>query len=612
VTREQDQTAADARRPSTIGDYAFLSDSHSAAFVSRGGSVDWWAPPRFDAPAVFTRMLGPDAGHWQLRPTGDHRLERRYVGDTLVLRTTFETDTGRARVTDALALEPGARGHDIGRRSPQALLRRIEGEEGTVEFETAFAPRFEYGLTVPRLSADDRDIVARAGPTTLRLATDVALAVDSGVAGATFDVEAGDSVAFCLAYAPSFDDTQPAQLDVAATLEDTRRAWESWVELHQSYQGRYLDQVRRSAVVLRGLTYVPTGAIVAAATTSLPEQLGGDLNWDYRFSWLRDVSLTMRALWVAACPDEADRFLSYLTTSAGTSGGSVQIVYGLDGTRDLTEHTLDHLPGFADSRPVRVGNDAWKQVQLDVMGEVLDAAELLSDDIDAFDPHTCEWLVDLADRAAEDWEQPDAGMWESRDEPRHYLSSKVLCWAALDRAVKLADRLTNGAKAERWATVRDEIHRTVLDRGWNEEAGAYTGAFGSDRLDASVLLMPLIGFVAADDIRMRATIEAVHDHLMENGLVRRWDGDVGGFLICSYWLVQCLALAGEADRATALFEQISAYGNDLGLLTEMADPDTGEPLGNVPQAFSHVGLVNAAWRLTEATSGGDARLQPHD
>ncbi|CAN5134174.1 hypothetical protein BH18ACT9_BH18ACT9_22860 [soil metagenome] len=369
--------------------------------------------------------------------------------------------------------------------------------------------------------------------------------------------------------------------------------------------------MRRSSLILQGLIYSPSGAVVAAAATSLPEQLGGDLNFDYRFAWLRDLSLTIRSLWIAACPDEPKRLFDWFATSAGHIGDElVQIMYGVEGERDLTEHTLEHLSGYRDSRPVRVGNEAWEQVQLDVFGEVLDAAYLLRDAVDEFDGPVQDMLVTLADRAADGWADPDAGMWEARDQRRPYVSSKVMCWVALDRAVELAPRLGSRAEPQRWAAARDKVHAAVLEQAWSSTAGAYAGAFGSDYLDASVLLLPLVGFLPATDERMWSTIEAIERELGDNGLVRRWSNDPSGFLIWTYWLAECLALAGRTERATTWFHRATDHANDLGLLSEEADPDSGELLGNFPQTFSHVGLINAAWRITQASAAGPEQGEP--
>lgn len=584
-----------------IDDYGFLSDGHAPALVSRDGSVDWWCPPRADQPSVFGRILDPGAGHWSLTADGVRRIERRYLDETLVIRSTITTGTGEAVLTEALAMEPGARDHDIGLDSPHVLLRLVEGVRGTVTFRCEFAPRFEYGLTIPHMARCDGGLVAEAGPVRLRLSTPMALEERDGTVTGRCTVGVGQQVPFAVAHATTHDQRSFVDLDVADSLADTEEAWRSWASHHRGYDGLHADLARRSALVLHGLTYQPTGAVLAAATTSLPAAIGGDANWDYRYAWLRDLSFTSQALWVAACPDEATRYLSFIADAAGrpTDGARVQIMYAVDGRRELNEHELDHLDGFRGSRPVRVGNAAWNHDQLDVMGEVLDMAHRFVDQLEPLSERNEQLLVRLANEAANTWESPDAGMWEARDAERQYLSSKVMCWVALDRAVRLAPLLGAAADPDRWAMVRDEIRQRVLDEGWNDDVGAFTGAFGSDRLDASVLLLPLVGFLDADDSRMRATIEAVDRQLVRNGLVYRWDGDTNGFVLCTYWLVECLALLGETTRAQALFDELTARANDLGLFAEQIDPDTGEHTGNFPQAFSHVGLVNAAWRLAD-------------
>ncbi len=595
----------DGDAATTVADYGFLSDCQSAALISTRGSIDWWCVPRFDSPSIFGRLLDPAAGHWALAPVEEFTVTRDYVGDSLVLRTQMRTANGGVAVTDALSLAPGARGHEIGMHVPHTLLRTVEGVQGEVECDVVVAPRLEYGLTLPRWGrSDDGSWTCRAGPVGLQMHTDVPLDPGGGDLRGRFSVRAGDQVAFRLAYAPPYDDVEPLRIDSAEALEETIRGWQSWSDQHQRYQGRYRTQVHRSALVLQGLTYQPSGAIVAAATTSLPEELGGTLNWDYRFAWLRDISLAMQALWVAACPDEANRFFDWVAGAMGQLGGApLQIMYGVTGERDLTEHSLDHLAGYRDSRPVRVGNDAWRQRQLDVLGEVLFAADLLRDQLGELDEPTRELLVSLADQAAADWTRPDAGMWEARGTERHYTSSKVMCWVALDRAVRLADRLGPRARPAEWARARDEVHAAVLEQAWCEEIGTFAGAFGSDRLDASLLLIPLVGFLPAADPRMLATIDAIRDQLADGALIRRWKGDTAGFTISSFWMVECLALAGRVEEATASFEQLLDLAGDLGLYAEEIDPGSGEQLGNYPQAFSHIGLVNAAWQLTRAGEG---------
>jgi GH15 family glucan-1,4-alpha-glucosidase len=584
-----------------IDDYGFLSDCHSAALVGRAGSVDWWCVPRFDSPSVFGRLLGADAGHWSLCPTAPFEVERKYVPDTLILRTLFTTSTGQVAVFDALGLELGARGHEIGLRSPHVLLRRVEGVRGAVEMATELAPRMEYGLTVPHLSGSPGEIVARGGPVRLALAASVELALGPGCASGCFTVRGGERVEFRLGFSASFESAAAPGRREHPTQEDTTAGWQSWAAQHNGYRGRHAEAVRRSSLVLQGLTYQPSGAVVAAATTSLPEKIGEELNFDYRFAWLRDLSLTIRSLWIAACPDEASRLFRWIADASGRLGDQrVQIMYGVEGERNLAEHELAHLPGYRDSRPVRIGNGAWDQEQLDVLGEVLDAAEQLRELLGELETPTRELLIALADRAASTWREPDAGMWEARDQRRQYLSSKVMCWVALDRAIGLAPLLGDGVHLERWEEARERVRAAVLAKGWSERAGAYTGAFGSDDLDASVLLLPLVRFLPATDERMWATITTIESELGDVGLVRRWPDDPMGFLICTYWLVECLALGGELSRAETWFERATSYANDLGLLAEEADPDRKELLGNFPQAFSHVGLINAAWRLTEA------------
>ncbi|RZU73720.1 GH15 family glucan-1,4-alpha-glucosidase [Micromonospora kangleipakensis] len=585
-----------------ISDYGFISDCRSGALVARDGSVDWWCPDRFDTTSVFGRLLDPDAGHWRIAPLATSRVERAYQPDTLVLRTVHHTPEGSVAVTDALAAELGARSHELGMNSPAVLLRVVEGLSGRVRMHLDFAPRPEYGLLTPYLHEQpDGGVLATAGPVALVLrGGGQPLRVDGDRVGCTFEVAAGQTVGFDLAYAPVYG-PPPARLDPVATLAETVRAWEAYREAHH-YDGEYRAQVRHSATVLTGLTYARSGAVAAALTTSLPECMGGDRNYDYRYSWLRDFSMTMRALWVAACPNEATRLFAWAARSIGRVGDQpVPVLFGLQGERDISEHECPHLRGYADSRPVRIGNDAWRQRQLDVPGEVIAAVWRLHDYLgDTFEMELREMVVSLAEQVANTWQLPDRGMWETRDIERHYLSSKVLCWVALDGAVKLAPQLGDRADPRRWAAIRDEIRATVLREGWNERIGAYTGSFGSVELDASALFLPVVQFLPATDPRMRSTIEVVERELgTESGLVRRWNTDPAGFVLCSFWLVECLVMAGERDRARALFEKVLGHANDLGLFAEQVDLSTGAQLGNTPQALSHIGLVNAAWRLTD-------------
>ncbi|MGH2384681.1 MAG: glycoside hydrolase family 15 protein, partial [Candidatus Limnocylindria bacterium] len=415
----------------------------------------------------------------------------------------------------------------------------------------------------------------------------------------TFRLAAGETASWVLAAGPH--DGRAAE----AALEDTREGWRSWASAHDLLPGPHGQAMRRSAMVLQALTYAPNGVVVAAPTTSLPERIGDEWNWDYRFAWLRDLSFVVRALWVAACPDEPARYFDWIARSLGQlDGDHVQIMFGVDGERDLTEHTLEHLAGYRDSRPVRIGNDAWSQSQLDVLGEVLDSAHLMRDYLDErITGPIRETLVGLADMAASRWRDPDFGMWEARDRARHYLSSKVMCWVALDRAVRLAPRLGADARISAWAGARDAVRSAVLNYGWNPDVRAFTGAFGSDQLDASVLLMPLVGIIDGSDERMRATVERIQERLGSDSGVQRWADEGSGFVLCGFWLSECLAMMGERGRAEARFAATAACANDLGLMAEEVELDSGELLGNFPQALSHVGLINAAWRLSEVSKG---------
>src|SRR3954471_8858722 len=439
---------------------------------------------------------------------------------------------------------------------------------------------------------------------------------DEATLSATFDVAAGKQAGFSLRWAAP-DDPAPVPCppdEVAARIQDTADGWRSWEADHDVYDGPRRELVKHSARVLKGLTYRPTGAIVAAPTAGLPETEGGERNWDYRYAWVRDASLTVEALYIGSCSDEAEEFVSFMTSSAGGRVDEhLQIMYGIDGRHDLAERELPHLRGWRDSRPVRVGNGAWDQTQLDVYGELLDAIYLYRDALGDLHPEIQRFVRDLADTAARRWTERDAGMWERRADPHHHLSSKMFCWVALDRAVKLAPKLGEYAKAEEWASERDRIRAAILERGWREKRGAFAQAFDSDQLDAAALLMPIVGFLPASDPRMRSTIEAIASSLTEGGLVLRYRndeglnadglvGEEGTFVLCSFWLVSCLAQAGELDRARALFDQLVGYANDLGLLAEEVETANGELLGNFPQAFSHIGLIVAASHLDAAAA----------
>ena len=595
-----------------IGEYALLSDCHCAGLVSRDGSVDWLCIPRFDAPSVFCRLLDPAGGQFSIRPAGEFQASRRYVDQTMVLETTFTTERGAAVLIDALAIGRDERGHHLGADSPGILLRSLACTEGEIEAELSYSPRPEYGLVHPILFPVPCGLVARGGATRLLLSASVGFAVEDASATATVRLTAGQTAGFALAHgdmagpplAPWTGD------EITGRLADTIEGWRSWSAIHQNYEGPWRELVHHSGRVLQAMTFAPTGAIVAAPTTSLPETVGGARNWDYRYTWVRDASLTMDALWVAACPDEASKFFGFLATAAGSgrqSDADLQIMFGIGGEQDLSERELPHLAGWRGSRPVRVGNGAWLQRQLDVYGELLGAAQRLVDQLGDLDPVTRQFLTMAADTAAARWRQQDQGIWEIRGEPRDFLYSKLMCWVAVDCAIALAGHLGAEDRVADWEAARDEIRAAILTRGWNEEAGAFTQAFGSDDLDASNLMLAITGFLPADDPRMRATIDATAERLTdERGLVYRYlshdglGGEEGTFVLCTFWLAHAQALAGDVEAATATFERALAAINDVGLLAEEIDPGSGEMIGNFPQAFSHVGLINAAWAVSQA------------
>jgi GH15 family glucan-1,4-alpha-glucosidase len=605
--------AGKTRASQPIAEYGLLADCNSAALAARDGSIDWLCLPRYDSPSVFGRILDPNAGHWSIRPAAAFTSERRYVPGTLVIETTLTTDTGSVKLTDALVFAEGQRGHDLGFDSPHELVRSVEGVSGEVELLFELAPRTEYGLVRPLFRMEGDGGRTFGGPNRIAVRAGVPVEIADVTMRAAFTVSAGDQVGFSMRWIPTEAQEPPAPTApdaVAARIDDTVEAWRSWEADHDIYEGPHRELVRLSSRVLKGLTYRPTGAIVAAPTTSLPETVGGERNWDYRYSWIRDASLTLQALYIGSCSDEAGEFVSFMTSSAG-GGASLQIMYGIGGEHDLTERELPHLRGWRDSRPVRVGNGAWGQNQLDVYGELIDAHYVYPEQLGELHPEIQAFVAYLADRAAERWAETDAGMWEMRGEPRHHLSSKVLCWVALDRAVKLAAALGPYAKAEVWTAARDAVREAILEQGWSEERQAYAQSFGSDELDAAQLLMPIVGFLPATDEGMRSTIEAIARDLTEDGLVLRYRnkeglnvdgliGEEGTFVICSFWLVSCLAQAGEVERAEELFDQLAGYANDLGLLAEEIDTANGEQLGNFPQAFSHIGLITAAYEIDRA------------
>ncbi|MFZ0252111.1 MAG: glycoside hydrolase family 15 protein [Acidimicrobiales bacterium] len=618
-----------------IADYALLSDRHSAALVSRSGSIDWLCFPRFDSPSIFGRLLGEDAGYWSIRAPGATEVTRRYLDRTMVLETTFRTPTGAVTISDALAMGIGNRGHQLGKDAPHVLLRRATCIDGEVELALEYVPRPEYGQVTPRLAGFEGGVTASTGSDVLVLSSPVTLTVEEAAVSGQLRLQNGEGAGFALHHGTQSGASPGkvwSQSEIGTRFDDTVTAWESWSDIHQAYVGPWRDLVHHSGRVLQSLSFAPTGAICAAATTSLPEAVGGTRNWDYRYSWVRDASFTIQALWVAACPDEANQFFDYMTSSAADSldqGGDLQIMFGIGGERVLTERELPHLEGWRHSAPVRVGNGAWNQRQLDVYGELLSAVYRLSDHL--FDsgarqvgpmadpdrwgappdlsPATRRFFVELADTAARRWQERDQGIWEVRGDARDYVYSKLMCWVALDRAVALAEPLDAADRVEAWKQTQGQISEAILTKGWSDQANAFAQSFGSDDLDASNLMLPLVGFLPHDDHRVQATLRATEERLTDDrGLVYRYrshdglEGREGTFLLCTFWLAEALARSGQTAKARAVFERAIAFVNDVGLLAEEVDPASGELLGNFPQAFSHIGLVNAAWAIAEVES----------
>jgi GH15 family glucan-1,4-alpha-glucosidase len=583
-----------------IEDYALVGDLQTAALIGREGSVDWLCFPRFDSGSCFGALLGThDHGHWGLSPTGGGpATERRYRPDTLILESEWVTATGRVRVIDFMPQRD---------RAPD-IVRIVEGLEGRVEMTTELVIRFDYGSVVPWLRRiDDDTLVAVGGPDGLTLRTPVDLQPDGMTHTATFAVHAGERVPFVLTWFPSHDPT-PQLVDAEQALQETEAQWLEWFE-HCVYEGEHRDAVHVSLAVLKALSYEPTGGIVAAPTTSLPELIGGVRNWDYRFTWLRDATFALFALMNAGFTDEARAWRNWLLRAVAGDPANAQILYGVAGERRVLERELDWLPGYAGSAPVRVGNAAHEQFQLDVYGEVMDALHQARSHGLPADDHAWSLQRAIMDFLEGAWELPDEGIWEVRGPRRHFTHSKVLAWVAFDRAVDTIERFDLPGPIDRWRRLRGEVHREVCREAFNVELNSFVQAYGSDELDASTLLIPLVGFLPGDDPRVLGTIDAIQRDLTRDGFVERYrsqthndvDGLPGGegvFLPCSFWLVDALLMAERHEEAHALFERLLAIRNDLGLLSEEYDPVAKRLLGNFPQAFTHVGLVNSAYNLS--------------
>jgi GH15 family glucan-1,4-alpha-glucosidase len=592
-----------------IEDYALLGDLQTAALVGRDGSVDWLCLPRFDSGACFAALLGDEQhGRWLLAPADERaQATRRYLDDTLILETTWETDDGTVRVLDFMP--PRGEAPDV--------VRIVEGVSGRVEMRMELAIRFDYGRIIPwvrRLNGDTR--LAIAGPDALCLRTPVEVGGEDMKTVATFTVAEGRRVPFVLTWYPSFREL-PQEVDPEQALAYTTEFWRDWIARCR-YEGDGHDAVHRSLIVLKALTYAPTGGIVAAPTTSLPEHIGGVRNWDYRFCWVRDATLTLIALLSAGYAEEADHWRTWLLRAAAGNPEDLQIMYGVAGEQRLVELELDWLPGYETSAPVRTGNLASEQVQVDVYGELMDA--LYQARTQGLQASEHAWslqrvlLRDLEKR----WRNPDNGIWEIRGEPQHFTHSKIMAWVAFDRAVRTIDEYGLKGDLEHWRAVRDEIHEEVCREGFDARLGSFTQFYGSRTLDASLLLTPLVGFLRCGDPRVRGTIEAVRRELMWDGLVLRYrsedsvDGLPAGegvFLPCSFWLVDCLELIGEHGDAHALYERLLSLRNDLGLISEEYHPVEKRLLGNFPQAFTHLELVNSAFNLAKRDASSPMELR---
>jgi len=581
-----------------IEDYAIIGDLHTAGVVGRDGSIDWLCLPRFDSAACFSKLLGDDRhGFWRLAPKGATRAtHRRYRGDSLVLESEFTTEQGTVRVIDCMPIR---------QRHPE-VVRLVEGVRGRVSMEMNLTIRYGYGQVVPWVRRLDGTLTAVAGPDGLSLWTPTETRGADMATVAEFEVVEGQRVPFSLTWFPAHEEP-PRPVDAVYAIEDTETWWHDWVA-QCTYRGEYRDALVRSLVTLKALTYQPTGGIVAAATTSLPETLGGGRNWDYRFCWLRDATLTLESLMRGGFYEEAMAWRDWLLRTIAGDPSQMQIMYGAGGERRLEEWEAAWLPGYEHSTPVRIGNAASGQFQLDVYGEVLSALYEASRAGDGMEMPAWDLVLALMDFLDDGWRQPDDGIWEVRGPRRHFTHSKVMAWVAVDRAIKMSEHCGTDGPIDRWKKMRQEIHDQVCTDGFNVSKGAFTQFYGSDALDASLLMIPLVGFLPATDPRVRGTIEAIERELVDGGFVLRYrtadtgevdglSGREGAFLACSFWLADCYAMLGRDDDARELLERLLALRNDVGLLSEEYDPVAGRLVGNFPQAFSHVSLVNTVSKL---------------
>ncbi|HET7423208.1 MAG TPA: glycoside hydrolase family 15 protein [Gemmatimonadales bacterium] len=584
--------------PSRIEDYALIGDCRSAALVSRDGSIDWLCLPRFDSAALFAALLGDDGhGRWRIAPAEEgFQVHRRYRGDSMVLETTFETATGACRVVDGMLLD----------RSDAALVRIVEGVRGDVTVALDLTIRFDYGSVTPWLRrTGPRSFHAIAGPDATEFVSPVDIDNQAFRTTATFAVRPGDRLPFQLLWHPSNRDGESRLEDPAAALDATVQWWEHWSN-RCTLTGEGRERLVRSLLCLKALIYQPTGGIVAAPTTSLPERIGGSRNWDYRYCWVRDATYTLYALLLTGYRDEATAWVDWLVRAVAGTPSQVNIMYGLAGERRLPELELDWLPGYEGSRPVRTGNAAWNQLQLDIFGELMDAAWLAYKSGISISPTSWNVFRTMMAHLGKIWSEPDEGIWEVRGGRQQFTHSKVMAWVAFDRAVKIARRAGFEAPLEEWIGHRERIHAEVCTRGYHREKGSFTQAYEGETVDASLLMLPLVGFLPIDDPRITGTVAAIERELLVDGLVLRYDtrrtrdgleqGE-GVFLPCSFWLVDAYVLQGRHEEARRLFERLTALQNDVGLMSEEYDPVARRQLGNFPQAFSHIAFVNAAFHF---------------
>lgn len=595
-----------------IEDYGFIGNTISGALVARDGSIDWLCLPHFDSDACFAALLGgPEHGHWQIAPVGAIRhVSRRYRPNTAILETSFETDDGKVTLIDFMPFTDDEHRVD--------LIRLVRGDEGHVRMRMKLTLRLGYGRVVPWVRRQDYGLSAVAGPDALQLHTPVELKGKDLSTVAEFSIGAGAVIPFTLAYYPSHWPARAAE-DYQSRLEQTTERWCAWVgrcQFDRAEEHPWRAAVTRSLITLKALTFGPTGGIVAAPTTSLPEQLGGIRNWDYRFCWIRDATMTLYALLTSGYRQEAYAWREWLLRAAAGDPRQLQIMYGLAGERRLREFELPWLPGYEQSRPVRIGNAAFDQRQLDVPGELMDALHVARKFQLEHSEYAWRLQKTILKQLERDWDKPDEGIWEVRGGQRHFTHSRLMCWTAFDRGVKAVEDFGLSGPVERWRALREKIHDDICRNGWNEDKRAFVQYYGGTALDASLLLMAEVGFLPADDKRFRDTVEAIERELVVDGLVLRYrakdtpdglPGDEGVFLACSFWLADAYVMLGRYDDAVALFERLLSLRNDLGLLAEEYDPRIGRQLGNFPQAFSHIALVNTANNL--ACARGPAKLR---